>query len=126
MEKNHLKVLVMLSKNALSNYKVPGIILKHLSSKQSCEVGTAFNPCFTGKERDAQKCAWQLESCTSKIKTLHPEFRASFSILKLYCQDFLGNDTGIQSTEKSSYSKSSTSVTENVTLDFQKPHYILP
>ena len=105
---------------------MPGIISKHLSSKQPCEVGTAFNPYCTGKEMEAQKCAWQLESCTSKIKTLHPEFRVSFSILKLYCQDFLGNDTGMQSTEKSSYSKSSTFVTENITFDFQKLHYILP
>ena len=57
---------------------------------------------------------------------LHPEFRASFSILKLYCQDFLGNNTRVQSTEQNIYSKSSTFATENIAPDFQKPHFILP
>jgi len=44
---------VNLSKNALSNYIVPGTVLGHSSSLQSCELGTIFNPCFTGKENEA-------------------------------------------------------------------------
>lgn len=45
-----LRALVILSKNALSNYIVPGTVLRHLSLQQPCEIGTMFNLYFIGKK----------------------------------------------------------------------------
>lgn len=50
-----LRVLVSLSESTLSNYIVPGTVLRHLSSQQSCRVGTMVNLCFTVEESEAQR-----------------------------------------------------------------------